>query len=96
MDGCVKYWGQYLLPVILLGVSVLIYIRSNEEKKQISYEIIQKKDDGFCSIVLNKENEKFTSEFKVIVKDIITIDNTAEDSQASSFARFFKKKSSNI
>ena len=31
-----QFIGQYLLPVILLGISVLIYIRSNEEKKSFA------------------------------------------------------------
>lgn len=35
-DDGIRYWGQYLLHVILLGVSVLIYIRSNEEKKSFA------------------------------------------------------------
>ena len=35
-DDGIRYWGQYLLRVILLGVSVLIYIRSNEEKKSFA------------------------------------------------------------
>ena len=35
-DDGVKYWGQYLLPVIILGISVLIYIRPNEAKKSFA------------------------------------------------------------
>ena len=35
-DDGIRYWGQYLLPVIFLGISVLIYIRSNEEKKSFA------------------------------------------------------------
>ena len=37
-DDGIRYWCQYLLPVIFLGISVLIYIRSNEEKK--SFDLV--------------------------------------------------------